>query len=266
VNNLAHAGISPLIDGHAHLAEMADYGEALTEARKAGVAAVIAVGMNLESNRRTLLMAGEYADFVLPALGYHPWSVKREEKMETLAHLEAHIAEAVAIGEVGLDFKGELDRSLQEEVLADVIAIARRYDKTLILHGLHAYARVFSLVRSRQIKKAVFHWYADSLELLREIIQAGYFISATPALTYSEPHQAAIREAPLERIILETDCPVSYRGVASRPGDVLITLREVARIKEIPISEVGLRTSRNAIELFGIASLFPAADDVSAKC
>jgi TatD DNase family protein len=248
---------SPLIDGHAHLAQIADYREALSDAREAGVAAVVAVGMDLESNRQTLRIAAEFRNYVLPALGYHPWSVRREEKTETLAHLEKHIKEAAAIGEVGLDFKTDVDRSLQEEVLADVIAIARHHDKTLILHGLHAYPKVFSLVRGQQIKKAVFHWYADSLMQLRDIIQAGYFISATPALTYSGPHQAAIREAPLERIILETDCPVTYRDVVSRPRDTLIALREVARLKGLTLAEVAQRTFRNTEELFGISDLLP---------
>lgn len=261
-----HVSSGPLIDAHAHLAQIHDYGEALAEARETGVAAVIAVGMDLESNRQTLRMADEYRDFVLPALGYHPWFVKREEITKTLLHLEEHVTEAVAIGEVGLDFKTDVDEALQEEVLADIMAIARHYDKTLILHGLHAYRKLFTLVRSQQITKAVFHWYADSLELLREIIQAGYFVSATPALTYSGPHQAAIREAPLERIILETDCPVSYRNVVSRPKDVFITLRELAKLKEMPISEVALRTSRNTIELFGISNVFSAADAASSQC
>jgi TatD DNase family protein len=82
-------------------------------------------------------------------------------------------------------------------------------------------------------------------------VGAGYYISGTPALTHSPPHQEAVREVPLGRILLETDCPVEYQGRATRPRDVFITLREVSRIKGLPLEEVAERTTRNMVDLFG---------------
>ena len=107
------------------------------------------------------------------------------------------------------------------------------------------------MITDMGVKKAVFHWYVGTLELLREIVDSGYYISATPALTYSPPHQEAIEKAPLDNILLETDCPVSYQGKVSSPVDVLTTLREVARIKKCSRESVAECTSRNAKRLFG---------------
>lgn len=255
MNTCEKASGYPLIDGHAHLAEIDDGRTAVDEAREAGILAIVAVGMDLNSNRRTLQTADEHRGFVFPAIGYHPWSVKTGDVEKTLSFIEEHIALSVALGECGLDYATKVDRSLQEDVFSAIIALACRHDKALILHSRRACKKVFSLIRGRGVAKAVFHWYVDTLDLLREIIEAGYYISATPALLYSPPHQAAVREAPLDRIILETDCPVNYRTLVSRPRDVLVTLREVARIKGLTVTEVGLRTSQNTVELLGFSGI-----------
>jgi TatD DNase family protein len=90
---------------------------------------------------------------------------------------------------------------------------------------------------------------------LREVLDHGYLISATPAAHYSEKHQSAIREAPLERILLETDCPEVYEGRKSEPADLVRTLQAVARIKEIPEPEVAKVTTENAVRFFGLEGM-----------
>jgi TatD DNase family protein len=81
----------------------------------------------------------------------------------------------------------------------------------------------------------------------------GYLISATPALIYSLPHQKAIIRAPIERILLETDTPVSYQGKEARPKDVRISLEEVAKLKNLDPSFVAEQTTANASNFFQIA-------------
>jgi TatD DNase family protein len=108
------------------------------------------------------------------------------------------------------------------------------------------------MVKGGKIEKAVFHWYSGSLALLAEILTRGYFISATPALVYSPPHREAIKRAPMERILLETDTPVSYQGREARPKDVLVSLEEVAKLKNLNRSTVAEQTTANASRFFGI--------------
>jgi len=108
------------------------------------------------------------------------------------------------------------------------------------------------MVRERKIKQAIFHWYSGPLDLLDKILSVGYFISATPALIYSPPHQEAIKRAPIERILLETDTPVGYRGREARPKDVRVSLEEVARLKRLEPFIVAIQTTANASQLFQI--------------
>lgn len=240
-----------LIDGHAHLDGIPSLDPILAEARVAGVGAVIAVGMNRESNKKTLAIAERYRGFVFPALGYHPWEIREPEIAGNLEFLASHIDRAVAIGEVGIDYKVRVKKALQREVFGEIIRLAVMHDKPLILHCRFSHERVFDMVGEGGVEKAVFHWYSGSLDLLRRIVAAGYHISATPALRYSEAHRRAIEAAPLERILLETDCPVVYGERESRPRDVLTTAREVAGIKGLRIEEVAAVTSRTTRQFYG---------------
>jgi len=241
-----------LIDAHAHLNELEELEQDLEEARQQGVSAIVGVGMDLHSNQRILSAAEENPGFVFPAIGYHPWEIKKQEINETLAFVEENIERCVAIGEVGLDYKAKVKKRLQKDVFSEMINISVQCNKTMILHCRYSHQRVFSMISDMGAKKAVFHWYVGPLDLLREIIDSGHYISATPALMYSPPHQDAVRAAPLERILLETDCPVSYQGRVSRPSDVRITLREVAKIKGLSPENVAERTTQNAKGLFGL--------------
>jgi len=122
----------------------------------------------------------------------------------------------------------------------------------VIIHCRYSHRRAFEMVGERKIKRAIFHWYSGPLDLLDKILSMGYFISATPALIYSPSHQEAIKQAPLERILLETDTPVSYQGRESRPKDVQITLQEVVRIKKLNPAIVSEQTTINASQFFQI--------------
>jgi len=239
-----------IIDGHAHLNEIKRLESEFEEARRVGVKAIIGVGMEVESNRRILELAREYPCFVFPAIGYHPWEIREEEIERNLAFIEDNISNCTALGEVGVDYKAKIKKPIQRRVFGEIIRIAKRYDKPLILHCRYSHQRVFSMILEAGVKRAVFHWYNASLDLLREIVSSGYYVSATPALRYSPHHQEAMREAPIERILVETDCPVSFEDKESSPSDVVVTVEELARIKEMPVSEVADATYRNTVDFY----------------
>ncbi|MEA3471408.1 MAG: TatD family hydrolase [Thermodesulfobacteriota bacterium] len=242
-----------IIDGHAHLNEIENLGHEFDRAKRAGVKAIIGVGMDIESNRRILEIAGEYPGFVFPAIGYHPWEIREEEIERNLAFVEKNISSCTALGEVGVDYKAKIKKPTQRRVFGEIIKIAKRYDKPLILHCRYSHQRVFSMILEAGVKRAVFHWYNASLDLLQEIVSSGYYVSATPALRYSPPHQEAMREAPIERILVETDCPVSFDKKESRPSDVVVTVNELARIKGMPVSEVADATFRNTVDFYELS-------------
>jgi len=242
----------PLIDGHAHLNELSDLSESFQEARAAGVRSIIAVGMDIESNKKVVQIAQANNQFVYPALGYHPWVIKEEEIETNLSFVRDHAGEGVALGEIGLDYKIKVKKESQWKVFGELLDIALESAKPVIVRYRFSHRRAFDMVRERKIKRAVFHWYSGPLRLLDEILEAGYFISATPALAYSPPHQEAIKQAPIERILLETDTPVSYQGRESRPKDVRISLEEVSRLKGLDLSVVSEQTTDNASRFFKI--------------
>ena len=242
----------PLVDSHTHLEELEDLHESLQEAKEAGVCGIIAVGMDIESNKKVLKITAANPQFVYPALGYHPWEIKEEEVEENLSFIRDHIEEGVSLGEIGLDYKIRVKKELQWKVFGDLLDIAVESNKPVIIHCRYSHRRAFEMVKEKRIKQAVFHWYSGSVDLLDKILSMGYFISATPALVYSPPHQEAVRQAPLKRILLETDTPVSYQGKESRPKDVQITLREVARIKKLDLHIVSEKTTTNASQFFQI--------------
>ena len=242
-----------VVDGHAHLEQLNDLATSLREAREAGVCGIVGVGMDSESNKKALGFAGSNSRYVYPALGYHPWEIKEETVETNLSFIRDHLKEGVALGEVGLDYRAKVKKNLQWEVFGWLLEIAREYHKPVIIHCRYSHQRAFEMVKEKKIERAVFHWYSGSVDLLDKILSAGYFISATPALGYSPPHQEAIKRAPIERILLETDTPVIYQGREASPKDVLVSLEEVARLKGLNRSAVAEQTTANASQFFEIS-------------
>jgi len=241
-----------LIDAHAHLDELADLTESLQEAKAACVRGIIAVGMDVESNRKILQIAESNPGYVYPALGYHPWEIEDKEVDANLSFIQSHVKEGVALGEIGLDYKIKVKKELQWRVFGELLDMALESDRPVIVHSRFSHRRAFEMVKERKLKRAVFHWYSGPVDLLGKILSMGYFISATPALVYSPPHREAIQRAPIERILLETDTPVSYEGSEARPKDVRVSLEEVAKLKRLEPSLVAMQTTANASEFFQI--------------
>jgi len=250
-----------LIDTHAHLEEIENLKQAIAEAKSASIIAIIGVGSDYESNQKVLDFAQVYKDFVYPAIGWHPWNLKSSEIDRNLGFIEAHIDEAVGIGEVGLDYHKRVraiaEKDLQKCVLKEIFQIAKTYKKPVIIHSRYAWRDALSLVEEAQLEKVVFHWYTGTSSVLRDIVSQGYFISATPAVEYREEHRRAVKEIPLDRLLLETDSPVVYRRGSefeyeAKPTDVLRALRGAARLKGVSEAQIAEVTTDNAVKFFGL--------------
>lgn len=250
-----------LIDTHAHLDEVEDIEGGIARAKEAGLVAVIAVGCDIPSNARTLEIAAMYPRFVFPALGYHPESIREPEIDANLAFIRANIDKAVAVGEVGLDYakwvRAIAGKDLQKRVFADTLKIAKDSGRPALVHSRYAWRDALDLVISSGVEKAVFHWYTGTSGVLRDIISHGFYLSVTPAVEYHEEHRRAVKEAPLNRLLLETDTPVVYaRGregeFKSTPSDVLRALKGAAALKGFSEAELAAVTTENAKRLFGI--------------
>ena len=253
-----------VIDTHAHLDEIENLEPALNKAKEAGVIAVVAVGSNHQSNQKVMEICLSYPALVYPALGLHPWELGNLDSSRidtTLKLIKERIADIVAIGEIGLDYDKRVikvaPKDIQKDALKRLLALARRHAKPVIIHSRYAWKDSFELVREASIEKAVFHWFTGFSSVLKDILEAGYFISATPAAEYHEEHRRAIRETPPEKLFLETDCPVRYgreNRYRSEPADILRSLKATAALKGMDEATMAEQTTHNAIDFFGLAS------------
>ena len=253
-----------LIDTHAHLEEIEHLREVFKRAQGLGVEAVIAVGQDAASNKRVLQICNtlEKEITVYPALGVHPGKVQECDQKSALTFIQENIGDLVAVGEIGLDFwykearKEERVRELQIEIFRKQLVFAKRFAKPVIVHSRGSWRECLDILKEEGIKQVNFHWYSGPVDVLDEILECGYYISATPSAEYSKEHRSAILRAPLERIFLETDSPVRFRPQEglynAEPKDVVRTLRAVAQIKNLTEEEVARITESNARSFFNL--------------
>ncbi len=255
-----------LIDTHAHLDELKGLDSALEQAKGAGVVAIVAVGSNYQSNVKILEISRRYSSFVYPALGLHPMELGNLEASQiddNLRFIEQNIAKAVAIGEIGLDYDKRVvkavSKEMQKGVLRRLLDLASKYAKPSIIHSRYAWKDALQLVQDSRVEKAVFHWFTGFSSVLKDIIDAGYFISATPAAEYHEEHRRAVKGISLNRLLLETDCPVTYgreTRYESKPADVLRSLKAAAQLKGVDEATIAEQTTKNAIAFFSLNEAF----------
>lgn len=241
-----------LIDGHVHLSEIEHPEKVVENALKSGVKLMVAVAMNLDSCRKTLAIADRFPDTVLPAIGYHPWSIKAEDVEDTIIFITQNIHRCVALGEVGLDYKVKVKKKLQKAVFSELLNLAVQTHKPVIIHSRFSHQRTYETAVATGVERAVFHWYSGPVDILDKIIENGFFVSATPALAYSAHHQAAMKRAPMERILIETDAPVQYGDRCSEPADLKETLFHLSMIKKIPKDKLTGIVTKNTEKFFGL--------------
>jgi TatD DNase family protein len=253
--------MNAIIDTHAHLDQIDNLDPVIKQAKESGLYAIVTLGLDIKTNNRSLEIATQYPGFVYPAIGWYPWDLKEDEIEANLDYIRTNISRAVAVGEVGLDYhkkaREAAGKDLQKRVLRELFKIAKDSDKPVSIHSRYAWRDALNLVREAGLKKAVFHWFTGPSSVLREIIEGGYYISVTPAVAYNEDHRRAVKETPVQQLLLETDCAVTYaRGTAEEfaatPADALRSLRGAAELKGINEQVLAEATTQNAKRLFGL--------------
>ncbi len=252
------------IDTHAHLnfkAFNADYDEAIDRAFKAKVSGIINVGSNLKTSKKAIAIAEKYSKKVYAAVGLHPIHVKDESFNEDFFEELAREKKVIALGETGLDYYYDrASTELQKEVFRKIIKIAQKISKPLILHSRDAGTDVLSVLMEEKTEiRGVMHCFQENWQFARVILDMGLYLSFTGLITFSknQPTFEVIKNAPLERILIETDCPFMTpephrsQGVKrNEPAYVIEIARKIAEIKKIPFSKVAKQTTKNARELF----------------
>jgi TatD DNase family protein len=247
-----------IIDTHAHLSDLEDMDGVIERAKKVGIEAIIGVSANLTTCKRTLELAKAYPGYIYPALGIHPTEWSGDDIASSTRFIEENIDDCLAVGEIGLDYwnrnarKSKDIRERQRELYTFQLKMARKHEKPASVHGRGSWEDALQLAKNHGPDRIVFHWYSGPIDVLSEVLDTGFLISATPASEFSKHHRAALVEAPIERIVIETDSPVSYHGKQAEPADILLTLRALADLKGISEDEAARITTGNAKRFFKI--------------
>lgn len=249
-----------LVDSHVHLDLMDCTENVIKRAKKTGIVAILAMGANLESNKKTLNLATKYPGYVFPCLGLHPGDIQETNISDTIKHIKDNISKCIAIGEIGLDYsypstKSKEVREKQRQIYIELLKLARESSLPISIHSRSAYKDSLSILKEHGPKKAVFHWYDGPLHYLKIILDSGYYVSATPAANYNKGMKAVLVNTPLEQILVETDSPVFLRtqNRYSEPADLGITINALAGIKGDSKENVVRITSKNTETLFHIS-------------
>ncbi len=252
-----------LIDSHAHLDDRAFHNDraaliADLFVRRIGV---VTIGVDLPSSQQAVQLALRHRG-IWAAVGVHPHDATTVDR-SVLHELEllSQSKKVVGIGEIGLDYYRDLSpRVLQRQAFTRQLTLARRLGLPVVLHNRESTSDLLGILRDAGARhRGVVHSFLGDLALAETFLELGLHLGIGGPLTYkkNDALRDAVRQVPLERIIIETDCPyltpVPYRGQRNEPAYVEFVAREIADIKGIEMKDVAERTTSSALRLFGIS-------------
>lgn len=226
-----------------------------------GVKYLINAASDLNSAVESVALAQKF-DFVYAAVGVHPHNAgdMSDQMLEEVKHLTEN-RKVVAIGEIGLDYYYDTaPRDVQKHWFARQIELAKNLKLPVIVHDRDAHEDCLDIVRNEGAKTVggVFHCFSGSVEMAKELLKIGFYISVGGSLTFKNAKKAVevLKTVPDDRILIETDCPYltpePHRGKRNDSGYIRFVAQKVAEIKGYSFEEVDDITTRNAKRLFGI--------------
>lgn len=253
-----------IIDTHAHYDDKAfdeDRDALLSSLPENGIGLVVNIGSSMETSRTTLALTEKYRH-VYGALGVHPSDTAplTEADMQWLKE-NLQKEKIVAVGEIGLDYYWDTpERDIQKKWFVRQIALAKEVKKPLVIHSRDAAADTLDIMKSEQARDAggIIHCFSYGVELAREYLNMGFYIGVGGVVTFKNAKKLKEVAAftPLERIVLETDCPylspVPNRGKRNSSLNLPYVVAQIAEIKQISEEEVIRVTSSNARDVYHI--------------
>lgn len=242
-----------LIDSHAHLNNEAfdEDRKELFDRIKENMDFVVNIGYDLESSEISVEYANEY-DFIYATVGFHPdeiggYNEVAEKKLEELAKNK----KVVAIGEIGLDYHWmTFPKEKQQEIFRRQLELAKKLNKPVVIHSREAMEDTLNILREYPEVKGIFHCYPGSVESAKEVIDR-FYLGIGGVLTFKNAKKLVevVENVPLDRLILETDCPymapTPFRGKRNEPMYVEYVAKKIAEIKNISYEEVVKATNEN---------------------
>lgn len=254
--------MTPIFDTHAHYDDEAfdeDRDELLAELPENGIARVVNVGASLASCGRTIELMNRY-DYIYGAIGVHPSETAElnDEAFEWLRQ-QCQLEKCVAVGEIGLDYYwDEPDRELQKEWLRRQLNLARELAKPVIIHSRDAAKDTVDLMTEEHAEEigGVIHCYSYTKETAEVFLKMGFYFGIGGVLTFKNAKKLkeAVAYIPLDRIVLETDCPYlapePNRGKRNSSLNIPYVVKALAEIKGVEEETVRKAAWENAHKLY----------------
>jgi len=251
-----------LFDSHAHYNDEKfnqDRKELMQAVYSSGVTSIINAGYSIESSKKALEIAKNY-EFMYATAGVSPNDIENLSE-SYLAQIEeiAKNKKVVAIGEIGLDYYWNKDnKEMQKEVFIKQIELANKLDLPIVIHTREAVMDTIDILKNKiECKnKGVFHCCPLNIELVKEALKLGFYISFAGPVTFKNSKNAVevINLVPLEKILIETDSPYlspePLRGTRNDSRNVKYIAQKIAETKEISIEEVAKQTYKNTQTIF----------------
>ena len=254
-----------LFDSHAHLNDERfdeDRDELIQTLRNEGVDLVVNPGACMKTSASAVDLANS-VDFIYATVGVHPHEVEdmKEDDIEILRKYCQENEKVVGIGEIGLDYYYDLaPRDLQKKWFIRQIELANELGLPFVVHDRDAHQDTFDIIKKYKAKETgcVLHCFSGSLELAKEYVKLGCYISIPGTVTFKNNKKTVevCREIPLQWLFIETDSPyltpVPFRGKRNDPSKVRYVAEKIAEEKGISYEEVCKVTKENAKKFFGI--------------
>ena len=252
-----------IFDTHAHMDDRAfeeDRDALLSQLNREGVALLMNPGCSLSSSQAAVALANRYDD-VYAAVGSHPDAADEvnEDTLEQYRKLCRENPKVKAIGEIGLDYHYEdIPRDIQKKAFRLQLELAKELKLPVIVHEREAHEDGMKLVSEFPEVTGVFHCYSGSLEMAKWLLDRGWYIGFGGVLTFKNARKAVEVAAniPLERIVLETDCPYMapepYRGRRNDPSKLHRVAEKLAGLRGSTPEEIEAITLENGKRLYGI--------------
>ena len=231
-----------LFDTHAHYDDERfddDRSELLTSLKDKKIKYVLNAGTNYETSRFSINLANEY-EFVFAACGIHPHEATDDiKKIEEIKSLILSSIGVKSVGEIGLDYYYDTNpRDVQKLCFNRQIELANELDLPIIIHDRDAHSDTMDIIKNHKGTRGVFHSFQGSVEMVKEVLKLGYYISFGGICTFKNARKSieVIKYAPLDRILIETDSPyltpVPHRGKRNDSSYVIHVAQKVAEIKK----------------------------------
>lgn len=254
-----------IFDSHAHYDDKQfgkDRNELLSSMGDHGIAKIVNVGASLEGNRRTLELLEQY-DFLYGAVGIHPSDI-RDLTEESFAWLKEQVRrpKVVAVGEIGLDYYWDKEIAVQKQQkywFCRQLQLAREEGLPVIIHSREAAEDTLEIMKREAAgMSGVIHCYSYSRELAEIYVKMGFYIGIGGVVTFKNARKLKETAAaiPLDRIVIETDCPYlapePFRGKRNSSLYLPYVVEEIARIRNMPPEEVEEAVYENTLRLYGM--------------